>query len=119
MCVDVCACTFSLTSEPQLTGLAYACFNFRYNSLVRLTETDFSGLNKLELLMLHSNGIHTIPAKTFSDLQALQVRPRRGRCRFKRQDVPLYTDHSSGTQESTSCALEGDIKGGCLRLISL
>lgn len=43
--------------------------------MVRLTETDFSGLNKLELLLLHSNGIHTIPAKTFSDLQALQVRP--------------------------------------------
>lgn len=47
--------------------------NFGYNSLVRLTEADFSGLSKLELLMLHSNGIRTIADKTFSDLQALQV----------------------------------------------
>lgn len=48
---------------------------FRYNSLVRLTERDFSGLSKLELLMLHSNGIRAIAAKTFLDLHALQVRP--------------------------------------------
>jgi hypothetical protein len=34
---------------------------------------DFSGLNKLEFLMLHSNGIHTIADRAFSGLQALQV----------------------------------------------
>lgn len=47
---------------------------FRYNSLSRLTENDFDGLSKLELLMLHSNGIHRVSDKTFSGLQSLQVR---------------------------------------------
>ncbi|ELW65166.1 Immunoglobulin superfamily member 10 [Tupaia chinensis] len=67
-------CTFRyLTSIPDSIPASVERINLGYNSLVRLTETDFSGLNKLELLMLHSNGIHTIPDKTFSDLQALQV----------------------------------------------
>ncbi|XP_026917391.1 immunoglobulin superfamily member 10 isoform X1 [Acinonyx jubatus] len=67
-------CTFRyLTSIPDSIPPNVERINLGYNSLVRLTETDFSGLNKLELLLLHSNGIHTIPAKTFSDLQALQV----------------------------------------------
>ncbi|XP_016011935.2 immunoglobulin superfamily member 10 [Rousettus aegyptiacus] len=67
-------CTFRyLTSIPDSISPNVERINLGYNSLVKLTETDFSGLNKLELLMLHSNGIHTIPAKTFSDLQALQV----------------------------------------------
>ncbi|XP_020141328.2 immunoglobulin superfamily member 10 [Microcebus murinus] len=67
-------CTFRyLTSIPERIPTNVERINLGYNSLVRLTETDFSGLNKLELLMLHSNSIHTIPDKTFSDLQALQV----------------------------------------------
>ncbi|XP_036864144.2 immunoglobulin superfamily member 10 isoform X1 [Manis javanica] len=67
-------CTFRyLTSIPDNIPRDVERINLGYNSLARLTEMDFSGLNKLELLMLHSNGIHTIPAKTFSDLQALQV----------------------------------------------
>ncbi|XP_007938356.1 immunoglobulin superfamily member 10 [Orycteropus afer afer] len=67
-------CTFRyLTSIPDGIPPNVERINLGYNSLVRLKETDFSGLNKLELLMLHSNGIHTIPDKTFSDLQALQV----------------------------------------------
>lgn len=67
-------CTFRyLTSIPESIPPNVERINLGYNSLVRLTEADFSGLNKLELLLLHSNGIHTVPAKTFSDLQALQV----------------------------------------------
>ncbi|XP_016057226.1 PREDICTED: immunoglobulin superfamily member 10 [Miniopterus natalensis] len=67
-------CTFRyLTSIPDSIPPEVERVNLGYNSLVRLTEADFAGLSKLELLMLHSNGIHTIPAKTFSDLQALQV----------------------------------------------
>ncbi|XP_008049462.1 immunoglobulin superfamily member 10 isoform X1 [Carlito syrichta] len=67
-------CTFRyLTSIPDGIPPNVERINLGYNSLARLIETDFSGLNKLELLMLHSNGIHTIPDKTFSDLQALQV----------------------------------------------
>ncbi|KAM8770512.1 immunoglobulin superfamily member 10 [Rhynchonycteris naso] len=67
-------CTFRyLTSIPDSIPPNVERINLGYNSLVRFTETDFSGLSKLELLMLHSNGIHTVPARTFSDLQALQV----------------------------------------------
>ncbi|XP_032944137.1 immunoglobulin superfamily member 10 [Rhinolophus ferrumequinum] len=67
-------CTFRyLSAVPDSIPPSVERINLGYNSLVRLTETDFSGLNKLELLLLHSNGVHTIPAKTFSDLQALQV----------------------------------------------
>ncbi|XP_077016894.1 immunoglobulin superfamily member 10 [Tamandua tetradactyla] len=67
-------CTFRyLTSIPENVPPSVERMNLGYNSLVRLMEMDFSGLNKLELLMLHSNGIHTIPDKTFSDLSALQV----------------------------------------------
>ncbi|XP_023364042.1 immunoglobulin superfamily member 10 [Otolemur garnettii] len=67
-------CTFRyLTSIPEGLPRDVERINLGYNSLVRLTETDFSGLTKLELLMLHSNSIPAIPDKTFSDLQALQV----------------------------------------------
>ncbi|KGL75552.1 Immunoglobulin superfamily member 10, partial [Tinamus guttatus] len=46
--------------------------NLGYNSLLQLTETDFAGLEKLELLMLHSNEISSIPDKAFCDLHSLQ-----------------------------------------------
>ncbi|XP_008592809.1 PREDICTED: uncharacterized protein LOC103610409 [Galeopterus variegatus] len=73
-------CTFRyLTSIPDGIPPNVERINLGYNSLVRLKETDFSGLNRLELLMLHSNSIHTVPDRTFSDLQALQVRPVEGR----------------------------------------
>ncbi|XP_055978030.1 LOW QUALITY PROTEIN: immunoglobulin superfamily member 10 [Sorex fumeus] len=67
-------CTFRyLTSIPDGFPPHVERVNLGYNSLVRLAETDFSGLSRLEMLLLHSNGIHTIPDKTFSDLGALQV----------------------------------------------
>uniref|UniRef100_A0A8C3SZ32 Immunoglobulin superfamily member 10 n=1 Tax=Chelydra serpentina TaxID=8475 RepID=A0A8C3SZ32_CHESE len=67
-------CTFRyLTAIPPHIPQNVERINLGYNSLVKLTETDFSGLEKLELLMLHSNEIHTIPDKTFTDLNALQV----------------------------------------------
>uniref|UniRef100_A0A8C5K616 Immunoglobulin superfamily member 10 n=1 Tax=Jaculus jaculus TaxID=51337 RepID=A0A8C5K616_JACJA len=67
-------CTFRyLTSTPDSIPPSVERINLGYNSLARLTLADFRGLNKLELLLLHSNGIHTVPDKTFSDLQALQV----------------------------------------------
>uniref|UniRef100_A0A674I3I6 Immunoglobulin superfamily member 10 n=1 Tax=Terrapene triunguis TaxID=2587831 RepID=A0A674I3I6_9SAUR len=67
-------CTFRyLSAIPPHIPQNVERINLGYNSLVKLTETDFSGLEKLELLMLHSNEIHTIPDKTFTDLNALQV----------------------------------------------
>lgn len=50
--------------------------SYSYNSLRKLSPTDFAGLEKLELLMLHSNEINTIPEKVFSDLRSLQVRTK-------------------------------------------
>lgn len=64
--------TFVLYSTGSVD--AYNELSCRYNSLARLAEKDFYGLSKLELLLLHSNGIHTITDKTFSGLRSLQVR---------------------------------------------
>ncbi|NXD25253.1 IGS10 protein, partial [Spelaeornis formosus] len=47
--------------------------NLGYNSLQKLSPMDFAGLERLELLMLHSNEISMIPEKVFSDLRSLQV----------------------------------------------
>lgn len=49
---------------------------YSYNSLRKLSPTDFAGLERLELLMLHSNEISSIPEKVFSDLRSLQVRAK-------------------------------------------
>ncbi|CAH6779101.1 immunoglobulin superfamily member 10 [Phodopus roborovskii] len=67
-------CTFRyLTSIPDGIPANVERINLGYNSLARLTENELYGLNKLELLLLHSNGIHTVTDKTFSSLQSLQV----------------------------------------------
>lgn len=47
---------------------------FRYNSITVLRENDLSGLENLELLMLHSNTIHSIEDRAFQDLKSLQVK---------------------------------------------
>lgn len=47
---------------------------FRYNSITALRENDLLGLEKLELLMLHSNMIVDIEDNTFQDLRSLQVK---------------------------------------------
>lgn len=74
-------------------------FHLRYNSVARLTAADFPGLSKLELLLLHSNGVHAIAQGTFSDLQALQVTPRGGWGGVAR-DLPPQPP-SPRTQEQT------------------
>nr|XP_020637564.1 immunoglobulin superfamily member 10 [Pogona vitticeps] len=81
-CPKLCACyvptevhcTFRyLGTIPDHIPQNVERINLGYNSLIKLTEKDFSGLEKLELLMLHSNQIHTIQDRTFSDLHSLQV----------------------------------------------
>ncbi|XP_070610220.1 immunoglobulin superfamily member 10 [Erythrolamprus reginae] len=81
-CPKLCACyvptevhcTFRyLTTIPLHISQHVERINLGYNNLVQLTETDFSGLEKLELLMLHSNQIHTVQDKTFSDLHLLKI----------------------------------------------
>lgn len=39
-----------------------------------MRENDLSGLENLELLMLHSNTIHSIEDRAFQDLKSLQVK---------------------------------------------
>ncbi|KAI1236060.1 Immunoglobulin superfamily member 10, partial [Lamprotornis superbus] len=76
---------------------------YSYNSLRKLSPTDFAGLEKLELLMLHSNEISTIPGKVFSDLHSLQVlKMSYNKVRMLQQDVfyglsslvRLHMDHN-------------------------
>ncbi|RMC01863.1 hypothetical protein DUI87_21024 [Hirundo rustica rustica] len=67
-------CTFRyFTAVPPRIPPGVQRINLGYNSLRKLSPTDFAGLEKLELLMLHSNEISTIPEKVFSDLRSLQV----------------------------------------------
>ncbi|XP_035191112.1 immunoglobulin superfamily member 10 isoform X1 [Oxyura jamaicensis] len=67
-------CTFRyFTAVPPRIPPNVERINLGYNSLLKLTETDFAGLEKLELLMLHSNEINAIPGKAFADLHSLQV----------------------------------------------
>lgn len=47
---------------------------FRFNSISVLREHDLSGLENVELLMVHSNMIERIEDRTFGDLRSLQVK---------------------------------------------
>ena len=48
-------------------------FYSRFNSIQALSETSFTGLTKLELLMIHGNDIPSIPDGALGDLISLQV----------------------------------------------
>ncbi|XP_076197642.1 immunoglobulin superfamily member 10 isoform X2 [Aptenodytes patagonicus] len=97
-------CTFRyFTAIPPHIPPNVERVNLGYNSLLKLMETDFSGLEKLELLMLHSNEINTIPDKVFSDLYSLQVlKMSYNKVRVLQQDVfyglkslvRLHMDHN-------------------------
>ncbi|XP_063022447.1 immunoglobulin superfamily member 10 [Melospiza melodia melodia] len=76
---------------------------YSYNSLRKLSAADFAGLEKLELLMLHSNEISTVPEKAFRDLRSLQVlKMSYNKVRVLQQDVfyglnslvRLHMDHN-------------------------
>ncbi|XP_035536454.1 immunoglobulin superfamily member 10 [Morone saxatilis] len=67
-------CTFRyLTAIPDHIQSAVERINLGYNSITVLRENDLSGLENLELLMLHSNTIHSIDDRAFQDLKSLQV----------------------------------------------
>uniref|UniRef100_A0A8C9TK23 Immunoglobulin superfamily member 10 n=1 Tax=Scleropages formosus TaxID=113540 RepID=A0A8C9TK23_SCLFO len=67
-------CTFRyLTVVPGHIQPAVEKINLGYNSLTLLKESDFAGLSRLELLLLHSNTIHQVEDKAFGDLHVLQV----------------------------------------------
>lgn len=63
--------------EPMLNNSKLSPFSisvFRYNSITVLGEDDLSGLDNLELLMLHSNSIQSVEDRAFIDLKLLQVK---------------------------------------------
>ncbi|XP_008288209.1 immunoglobulin superfamily member 10 [Stegastes partitus] len=67
-------CTFRyLTAIPDHIQPAVERINLGYNSITVLRENDLSGLENLELLMLHSNTIHSMEDRAFQDLKSLQV----------------------------------------------
>ncbi|KAM4742064.1 immunoglobulin superfamily member 10 [Anableps anableps] len=67
-------CTFRyLTAVPDHFPPAVERLNLGYNGLTFLRESDFLRLEKLQLLMLHSNTIHSIEDRAFRDLKSLQV----------------------------------------------
>ncbi|XP_038549642.1 immunoglobulin superfamily member 10 [Micropterus salmoides] len=67
-------CTFRyLTAIPDHIQPSVERINLGYNSITVLRENDLSGLENLELLMLHSNTIHSIEDRAFRDLKNLQV----------------------------------------------
>ncbi|XP_029133616.2 immunoglobulin superfamily member 10 [Labrus bergylta] len=67
-------CTFRyLSTVPDHIHTAVERINLGYNSITVLRENDLSGLENLELLMLHSNTIHSIEDRAFQDLKSLQV----------------------------------------------
>ncbi|XP_071294377.1 immunoglobulin superfamily member 10 [Agelaius tricolor] len=97
-------CTFRYFSAvPPRIPPDVQRINLGYNSLRKLSPTDFAGLEKLELLMLHSNEISAIPEKVFSDLRSLQVlKMSYNKVRVLQQDVfyglnslvRLHMDHN-------------------------
>ncbi|XP_030911307.1 immunoglobulin superfamily member 10, partial [Geospiza fortis] len=97
-------CTFRYFSAvPPRIPPDVRRINLGYNSLRKLSLTDFAGLEKMELLMLHSNEISTIPEKVFRDLRSLQVlKMSYNKVRVLQQDVfyglnslvRLHMDHN-------------------------
>ncbi|XP_077422007.1 immunoglobulin superfamily member 10 isoform X1 [Vanacampus margaritifer] len=67
-------CTFRyLNQMPAQIQPAVERINLGYNSITILRENALSGLEKLQILMLHSNLIHSIEDKAFHDLRSLQI----------------------------------------------
>ncbi|KAF5896994.1 immunoglobulin superfamily member 10, partial [Clarias magur] len=98
-------CTFrSLSVVPSGVEAAVKRMNLGYNSLTSLKEHELSGLESLELLMLHSNAIQTIEDRAFSDLKTLQVLKisynrvkelRKGTFQGLDSLLRLYMDHNT------------------------
>ncbi|XP_005406584.1 PREDICTED: matrix-remodeling-associated protein 5 [Chinchilla lanigera] len=67
-------CTFrSLAAVPAGISKHVERINLGFNSIQAISETSFSGLSKLELLMIHGNDIPSIPDTALRDLSSLQV----------------------------------------------
>ncbi|XP_068079803.1 matrix-remodeling-associated protein 5 [Danio rerio] len=67
-------CTFrALLAVPAGISKQVQRINFGFNTISQITDASFSGLRKLELLMMHGNNVQKIPDGAFQDLVSLQV----------------------------------------------
>uniref|UniRef100_A0AAV2LAM9 Ig-like domain-containing protein n=1 Tax=Knipowitschia caucasica TaxID=637954 RepID=A0AAV2LAM9_KNICA len=67
-------CTFrSLLSVPEHISPHVQRINLGFNSISSVSQKSFSGLSRLELLLVHGNNIQAIPDGAFRDLSALQM----------------------------------------------
>ncbi|XP_077474016.1 matrix-remodeling-associated protein 5-like isoform X1 [Stigmatopora argus] len=67
-------CTFrSLFTVPTGLPAHTRRINLGFNSISRIHDRSLAGLQRLELLMLHSNDIHQLPDALFRDLKSLQI----------------------------------------------
>ncbi|XP_063811582.1 matrix-remodeling-associated protein 5 [Pseudophryne corroboree] len=67
-------CTFrSLATVPTRIPKHVERINLGFNSIQFIPENAFSGLSKLEMLLIHSNDVQNIPNGAFKDLSSLQV----------------------------------------------
>ncbi|XP_077436108.1 matrix-remodeling-associated protein 5-like [Vanacampus margaritifer] len=67
-------CTFrSLLTVPPGLPAHTRRINLGFNSISRIHDSSLAGLQRLELLMLHSNDIHHLPDALFRDLKSLQI----------------------------------------------
>ncbi|XP_077393714.1 matrix-remodeling-associated protein 5-like [Festucalex cinctus] len=67
-------CTFrSLLTVPPGLPAHTRRINLGFNSISRIRDSSLAGLQRLELLMLHSNDIHHLPDAPFRDLKSLQI----------------------------------------------
>ncbi|XP_061698582.1 immunoglobulin superfamily member 10-like [Syngnathoides biaculeatus] len=67
-------CTFrSLLTVPAGLPSHTRRINMGFNSISRLYDSSLARLQRLELLMLHSNDIHHLPDALFRDLKSLQI----------------------------------------------
>ncbi|KAM6955334.1 matrix-remodeling-associated protein 5-like [Lycodopsis pacificus] len=67
-------CTFrSLLTIPSGLPLHTRRINLGFNSINSIHTSSLAGLKKVELLMLHSNGLHHLPDAAFRDMKSLQI----------------------------------------------
>ncbi|XP_075395053.1 matrix-remodeling-associated protein 5-like [Tenrec ecaudatus] len=67
-------CTFrSLAAVPAGISKDVERINLGFNSIQAVAQTSFSGLSKLELLMMHGNDVASLPDGALQDLSSLQV----------------------------------------------
>ncbi|XP_053296603.1 matrix-remodeling-associated protein 5 [Pleuronectes platessa] len=67
-------CTFRslLTIPPGLPSHTRR-INLGFNSISRIPDSSLAGLDRAELLMLHSNDLHHLPDAAFKDMKSLQI----------------------------------------------